>query len=181
MEKYFGLAKTLGLSYPLGRAIQLVSRHWNDGLYGMYSEDAAARMTQTKPSTAKRWLKHWIRGGSVRALSANVADDLRDRRHNYLMNKPRLDPKLLKTLRDAGFKRSGSGNPVTYERGDYRDGMHFRVQLWRDGEYRVSHSVKGHGDTVPSYFKDWIGAIVAITFEETRDAAGIAKDDTRHF
>jgi hypothetical protein len=61
------LAKRHHLPNALGRALVLANRHYNDGGRG-WDEDEVAFMRRVQPETARRWLLHWSRGGSLKAL-----------------------------------------------------------------------------------------------------------------
>lgn len=75
-EEYLTLALAERLSYPVGRALYACNRQQSGGMkhwdyHTGYS--AAETMRRCKVSTAKRWIRHWGRGGSIRCISLSQA------------------------------------------------------------------------------------------------------------
>lgn len=74
-------------------------------------------------------------------------------------------------LSSMGFRhtrrRHGSVNTLdVYER-EFA-GRHVTVQLWSDGDHRVSHAINGCSDTLPTQFKNVGQMLRAVLHELTR-------------
>lgn len=84
-ETYRKLAEEVGLAYPEGRALYMLSRHWNGGLgrYGLgfsypgywpkklpRSRRARqiAALQSIKDTTAERWAVHYYNDGSPKGI-----------------------------------------------------------------------------------------------------------------
>lgn len=81
MRTYYRIATSEGLTYPVGRAAYMVSRHINGGLarYGLSQQFGKMppstlrryrlrAMERIQESTAQRWENHFNDGGSLKAL-----------------------------------------------------------------------------------------------------------------
>lgn len=76
-QEFFDIAKANHLSYPKGRALYACNRlqnGWPRTKDGMSQEDPLNVLAKTKESTAKRWIKHWNNGGSIKILSYPTAE-----------------------------------------------------------------------------------------------------------
>lgn len=78
---------------------------------------------------------------------------------------------IMSGLRKRGYKRKylvrGRDSLVCYTK-DFPGAREVEVQLWVDGNFRASHSIKGCSKTKPTDFKTFGGMLVALAIEETR-------------
>jgi hypothetical protein len=89
IDRLHKLAVENGLSCPMGRALAMTNRHYNDG-WGSTSYDVSGgpksdldAMRRMSDARAQRWLKHWSEGGSLRKLGISCDEQLRRRRERY--------------------------------------------------------------------------------------------------
>jgi hypothetical protein len=77
MSKAYSLALRLGLTYPAGRAAYVANRHANGGLKGRNDKQI---LLSVRPETAKAWERHWLQGGSLKAMRYTAVEWNRLRR-----------------------------------------------------------------------------------------------------
>jgi hypothetical protein len=75
---FYHIAKEERLSCPKGRAIYAVNRHMNGWptIHGLEKMDDLELLRRTKLETAKKWLKHWENGGSLKSSRSVSAEKL---------------------------------------------------------------------------------------------------------
>ena len=71
LQTYYDIALDAKLPNPLGRAIYAWNQHingrdWNRTEFTIL--EPIDHMRRARPETAKRWLKHWREGGSLKHL-----------------------------------------------------------------------------------------------------------------
>lgn len=88
-DMFLACARKARLSHVLGRALYACNGIQNGRFHfavlvptcsrGTVSqrEDVVAVLKTIRPSTAKRWLKHWKSGGSIKSLSHGSAGRIR--------------------------------------------------------------------------------------------------------
>jgi hypothetical protein len=77
MSKAYSLALRLGLTYPAGRAAYVANRHANGGLKDRNDKQI---LHSVRPETAKAWERHWLQGGSIKAMRYTAVEWNRLRR-----------------------------------------------------------------------------------------------------
>ncbi len=88
-QKFYLMAREAKLSFPSGRAWYLVGRHYNAGAYRGEPLDIMSRM---KEETARRWNKHYGKGGSAKCLGRTQEEESKRRKEYYINWKKSLPP-----------------------------------------------------------------------------------------